>query len=267
MRNEKRIIGIDRNQAIPLYYQVSEYIEDMIRTGEIAPNKPMFSEESLASQFGVSRPTINKAIAILIRKSLLSRERGRGTFVRSGEVRLTLMQELVSLHESLRRENVRFKTVVLEFRRQRLGETLGEKLKLKGSARIYHLKRLRYVEDEPFIISESYLPQELFPDLQAEDFEQRSLYDVLEETYKVPVIKTERSARAVKAMDAEARLLRIPLGDPLIQLEGIAYSTQDLRVEYFKTFIRGDRGVLCTTLRRGSDPKTRSTARRSREDK
>jgi len=247
---EEKIITVDRNRALPLYYQVSECLEEMIKKGEIRPDEQMLSEDVLAARFGVSRPTINKAIAILIRKSIISRERGKGTFVRSGDVRLTLMQELVSLHESMQRENIRFRTVVLKVQRQKSNGILAEKLALKQGARIYYLKRLRYVEEESFIISESYLPQELFPDLEKEDLRDRSLYDVLEQKYGIPVIKTERSARAVKALDKEAELLRIPLGDPLIQLEGIAFSRQDLRVEYFKTIIRGDRGVLCTTLYR-----------------
>lgn len=247
---EEKIITVDRNRALPLYYQVSECLEEMIKKGEIRPDEQMLSEDLLAARFGVSRPTINKAIAILIRKSIISRERGKGTFVRSGDVRLTLMQELVSLHESMQRENIRFRTVVLKVQRQKSNGILAEKLALKQGACIYYLKRLRYVEEESFIISESYLPQELFPDLEKEDLRDRSLYDVLEQKYGIPVIKTERSARAVKALDKEAELLRIPLGDPLIQLEGIAFSRQDLRVEYFKTIIRGDRGVLCTTLYR-----------------
>ncbi|MGA2642617.1 MAG: GntR family transcriptional regulator [Spirochaetia bacterium] len=247
---EEKIITVDRNRALPLYCQVSECLEEMIKKGEIRPDEQMLSEDLLAARFGVSRPTINKAIAILIRKSIISRERGKGTFVRSGDVRLTLMQELVSLHESMQRENIRFRTVVLKVQRQKSNGILAEKLALKQGARIYYLKRLRYVEEESFIISESYLPQELFPDLEKEDLRDRSLYDVLEQKYGIPVIKTERSARAVKALNKEAELLRIPLGDPLIQLEGIAFSRQDLRVEYFKTIIRGDRGVLCTTLYR-----------------
>jgi DNA-binding GntR family transcriptional regulator len=248
--NEEILVKVDRNRAIPLYYQVSESLEQMIKSGEIRANEQMLSEEILADRFGVSRPTVNKAIAILIKKSLLSREKGKGTFVPSGDVRLTLMQELVSLHESMQRENIRFRTVVLEIQRRKADAALAEKLSLKEGSRICYIKRLRYVEEETLIISESYLPSELFPDLEKVDLRDCSLYDVLEQKYGIPVVKTERNARAVKALDQDAQLLRIPLGDPLIQLEGIAFSKKDLRVEYFKTIIRGDRGVLCTTLYR-----------------
>lgn len=243
-------LKVDRNRTIPLYCQVSESLEDLIRKGEIAANEQMASEETLAASFGVSRPTINKAISILIRKSVLLRERGKGTYVNPGEVRLTLMQELVSFHESLQREKIKFRTVVLELEQRKAKGIVAEKLNRKEGARIIYLKRLRYVEEEPFIISESCLPQELFPSLERQDLTTRSLYDVLEQEYKYPVVKTERFARAVKALDKEAQMFRLPLGDPLIQLEGTAFSKKDLRVEYFKTVIRGDRASLCTTLYR-----------------
>jgi GntR family transcriptional regulator len=245
---EYHFVKVDRNKAIPLYYQVSEHLEQLIQKGEIRPNERILPEDLLAERYEVSRPTINKAIEILIRKSILRRERGKGTFARSAEVRLTLMQELASLHEAMRKNNIPFRTVVLELRRQKGPKNVAERLGCENGVKIFYLKRLRYVEDEPFLLSESYLPQSLFPDLDKVDFSDRSLYDLLEQKYDIPIIKTERYARAMKAFEEDASLLRVPLGDPLIQLEGVAFSARDMRVEYFNTRIRGDRGVLCTTL-------------------
>jgi GntR family transcriptional regulator len=253
---------VDRNNAIPLYYQVSELLEQLIQAGEIRPNERMPSEEALAERYEVSRPTINKAIEILVRKSVLRRERGKGTFARSMEVRLTLMQELASFHEAMRKNNIPFRTVVLELRRDKAPKNVAERLECGSGGKVYYLKRLRYVEGEPFMISESYLPQSLFPDLDKADLSDRSLYDLLEQTYDIPVIKTERCARAMKASEEDASLLRVPLADPLIQLEGVAFSTDDRPVEYFNTRIRGDRGALSTTLVRTRETHT-STPRRS----
>jgi GntR family transcriptional regulator len=241
---------VDRNRAIPLYYQVSEALEEAVNRGVIHPGERLLPEEVLAEEFGVSRPTINKAIQMLLRKSIISRERGRGTFVRSNEVRFTLMHELASLHESMRRNNIPFRTIVLKLDIRKAEASVADRLGLKIGARVYYLRRLRYVEEEPFLISESYLPQLLFPGLEGRDFTSHSLYEVLEREYRVPVTKTERFARAIKAFDEEAHVFRIALGEPLIQLEGVAFSATDVRVEYFNTKIRGDRAVLYTTLKR-----------------
>jgi GntR family transcriptional regulator len=247
---EELFTELDKNRALPLYYQVSESIESLVRKGEVLPGERLLSEDVLAKRYGVSRPTISKAIAILIRKSILSRERGRGTFIHLGEVRFTLMQELASLHEAMQKDGIKFRTVVLKLEMQKSTRDIAGRLGIKEGARVYFLKRLRYVEDEPFLISDSYLPQHLFRNLEEENFADRSLYDVIERTYKIPIVKTVRTARAVKAFEEEAHLLRIAFGEPLIQLEGVAVSKNDLQVEYFNTKIRGDRGVLSTTLTR-----------------
>ncbi|GAI31852.1 unnamed protein product, partial [marine sediment metagenome] len=95
---------VDKNKVIPFYYQVSQILEEIIRRGEIKPGERLPAEEVLADEFEVSRPTINKAISLLVRKSVLSRERGKGTFVRGKEVKLTLMQELASFGEAFKRQ-------------------------------------------------------------------------------------------------------------------------------------------------------------------
>lgn len=106
----------DKNKIIPLYYQVSQMLEEIIKKGEIKPGEKLPPEEVLADELEVSRPTINKAISLLVRKSLVFQERGKGTFVRGKEVKLTLMQELASFGEAFKKQNIFFHTEVLTLR-------------------------------------------------------------------------------------------------------------------------------------------------------
>ncbi len=246
---------VDKNKIIPLYYQVSQILEEIIRKGEIKPGEKLPSEGVLADEFEVSRPTINKAISLLVRKSLVSQERGKGTFARVKEVKLTLMQELASFGEAFKKQNISFHTEVLALRKEEANKDIADRLEKKEGNMVVYLKRLRYVEKEPILLSESYLLPDFFPGLESEDFTKNSLYSLLEKKYNVPIIKTERCVRAVKALDEEAHFFRIPIGDPVIQLEGVASSIENLKVEYFNTRLRGDKAVLCTTLYRKREGK------------
>ncbi len=241
---------VDKNKIIPLYYQISQVLEEIITKGEIKPGEKLFPEEVLADQFEVSRPTISKAISLLVKKSLVSQERGKGTFVRGEEVKLTLMQELASFDEAFREQGIPFHTEVLVLRKEEVNKNIADRLEIKEGDMVLYLKRLRYVEKEPILLSESYLPYDLFPGLDNENFTKNSLYSLLEKKYKIPVIRTERCVRAVKALDEEAHFFRIPIGEPIIQLEGVAFSSKSLKVECFNTRLRGDKAVLCTTLYR-----------------
>lgn len=241
---------IDRHREVPLYTQISQHLEAMIERGELKPGDRIPAEEELAEAFDVSRPTINKAINFLLRKSVLVRERGRGTYVRRSDVKLTLMHELASLHDAMKRNGTSFHTIILDQRIMLAPATVASELDLKSGKKVVFLSRLRYVEGEPMLISDSYLPADRFPGLEKRELQDGSLYDTLEFAFGNPIEKTERKARAVRALDREARLFHVPIGEPLMQLEGIAFAASGAKVEYFRTLIRGDRAVLFTTLYR-----------------
>jgi len=250
--NKKLKVGshqLDHSTPTPLYYQISQVLERMIKERRVESGGKLPSEDRLAGLFEVSRPTINKAIGVLIEKGMLKRQRGKGTFiVKKKEVRLTLIRELISLAEGLRQENVLFNTKVLGLRKIRATAGVAKQLDLRRKEPVIYLQRLREVEDDPLLVSESYLPFRLFPGLLKEDFRKNSLYVTMERKCHVPVVRTERWLRVVKASEEDAYILRVSVGEPLIQLEGLAFSRDNVKVEYFNMRIRSDRAVLWTTL-------------------
>ena len=61
------------------YLLVADALRHRIETQD--PNSLLPAEHALAQQFGVSRVTIRRALGLLERSGLVSRERGRGTTV------------------------------------------------------------------------------------------------------------------------------------------------------------------------------------------
>ena len=96
---------------MPLYFQVAQQIEHAISEGELAPGDRLDNEISLAEQFGLSRPTMRRAIQELVDKGLLVRKRGVGTQVVHGQV--TRPVELTSLFDDLTSHHQTPTTVVL----------------------------------------------------------------------------------------------------------------------------------------------------------
>lgn len=77
---------VNKAAPTPLYYQVTESLQKLMEEQKIKPETKLPSEESLARYFGVSRPTISNAIDLLIKKSLVYRDRGKGTFVQDKKI-------------------------------------------------------------------------------------------------------------------------------------------------------------------------------------
>ncbi len=72
---------LDKDNPLPLYYQLRMAILDLIASGELRPNEAIPSERKLAELYGVSRITVIKALNDLAQEGVLERRQGSGTFV------------------------------------------------------------------------------------------------------------------------------------------------------------------------------------------
>ncbi|MFZ5911921.1 MAG: FadR/GntR family transcriptional regulator [Chloroflexota bacterium] len=58
-------MNIKRNAQQPVYTAVVEHITTLIKQGDLKPGDPLISERELCEQFGISRTSVRKALAIL----------------------------------------------------------------------------------------------------------------------------------------------------------------------------------------------------------
>ncbi|HTQ94112.1 MAG TPA: GntR family transcriptional regulator, partial [Streptosporangiaceae bacterium] len=68
--------------APPKYAQVVAEIKSRIERGQYPPGSLLPSEHQLVTDFGVSRPTIVKALSALRHDGWIDTQQGRGSFVR-----------------------------------------------------------------------------------------------------------------------------------------------------------------------------------------
>src|SRR3954447_7745115 len=90
---------IDRSSPTPLYFQLAQAIEGAISGGSLPAGSRLENEILLAQKYGLSRPTVRRAVQELVDKGLLVRKRGVGTQVIQPHVRRSV--ELTSLYDDL----------------------------------------------------------------------------------------------------------------------------------------------------------------------
>jgi GntR family transcriptional regulator len=91
--------------APPKYAQVVGEIKSRVERGEYPPGSLLPSEHQLVSDFGVSRPTIVKALSALRQDGWIDTQQGKGSFVRgrpalAGAERTRPAQSLLELPEA-----------------------------------------------------------------------------------------------------------------------------------------------------------------------
>lgn len=75
---------IDKQKKQPLYQQIVTYFIEAIQNGDYTPGEQLPAERKLATQFGVNRSTIVKALDELRSLGWITRKRGSGTQVSEG---------------------------------------------------------------------------------------------------------------------------------------------------------------------------------------
>lgn len=72
---------IDYGVAAPVWRQLAGILRARIRAGRYAPGHAIASEKQLEQEFGISRNTTRKAIALLRDEGLVVTVAGRGSYV------------------------------------------------------------------------------------------------------------------------------------------------------------------------------------------
>ena len=202
---------LDRTGPVPLYYQVSQRIQQAILSGEIPPGSRLENEISIGDRLGLSRPTIRKAIQELVDKGLLVRRRGVGTQVIHGQV--TRGVELTSLHDDLIQSGKKPSTKLLALELIRTDPALSEELGLELGTEVIRIERLRFADGAPVSLMINYLYQLL------------RLRGV-----SIRVAKQRIGAR--KATSKEAELLNLEQGAALLTMDRTAFDDEGIAIEY-----------------------------------
>ena len=89
---------IDKTSPVPMYYQLKEMLENLIKSGELKPGDRIYSENELCEMYDVSRITAKRALDEMVKAGYLYRLPGRGSFVQ-GRKLITSCQIFIHLQK------------------------------------------------------------------------------------------------------------------------------------------------------------------------
>jgi len=215
----------------PLYRQIRDRLVSGLQTGEWKPGEAIPSEVELAGRYGVSQGTVRKAIDALAAEHLLVRRQGRGTFVASHQEQRAQFRFLRLRPDE--GEPVQPSSRFLECRRLRAPVEIARALELRAGETVVMIRRLLEFGGVPTVLDEIWLPGALFRGLTAERLNAYTgpLYGLLETEFGTRMIRASERVRAVPAAAAEAGVLGVPAGEPLLMVERVSYTYGDRPVE------------------------------------
>ncbi|MCI2105988.1 MAG: GntR family transcriptional regulator [Intestinimonas sp.] len=223
----------------PLYLQLRELLRNKIESGEYPPGTAIPSVGRLAETYGIHRLSVRSAVSALVGEGLLKAVQGKGIFV-LGEKLEQDLETVGGFKLNMLDKQKKSDTRVLIKTLRTAGTVYGSLLGYPPEARIYYIKQVSYVDDEPVFLEETYIPEALVPNLKDIDLGVFSVYEACE-FYGIQVVRGEQSLEITELDPMDARLLNTDPKRGVLAFRCVSYDDQDRAVEFTRTYTRGDR--------------------------
>lgn len=229
-------IQIAKDSSIPIYKQLQNQLEQLIANGTWRLKEPLPSETALAHKLGISVMTVRQAMAQLVHKGLIYREKGRGTFITPKPLDHHL-NRLEGFSEDMHARELIPTSRVLIFETVPAPSAVQTRLKLSANAQVIHLKRLRIADGRPVALHDAYLRSLNLTREELDEF--GSLYLLLEQK-GIALVEGEETLEAVAADSEVASLLNVPRGAPLLKATRLTWDAAHIPIETVTALVRAD---------------------------
>jgi GntR family transcriptional regulator len=231
--------AIDFRSFEPYYLQLKRILlkdlEDNGTEGSLLP-----SEAELCARYSVSRTVVRQALAELENDGLVLKVKGKGTFVTGRKLDTSFIQDNLGFYESMTRAGHVVQSRILKLATEPVTVDLARLLEIGVGEVVIRFDRVRSIDGRPVQVVRAFMPARLFPGLVDIDMTDRSLYQVLRDSYGLRPASGHRAIEAVPLSRENADYLGVPKGTPGLRVYSITRSSDGIVFEHFIAHYRGD---------------------------
>lgn len=233
---------IERRSGIALWRQIAQILRNDIEKGELPSGARLPTEPELAQRFGVNRHTVRRAVGVLQNDGLVSVEQGRGTFVRewadshpiANKGKFAAKQPVDAADSG---ETLALKHVAAEPR-------VAAALRLKPGEEVIQLDLVSVVNGKPVSLSSHFMPAKRFKGFEKAYQRTHSVEEALKKCGVKGLSHGRTHVSASLPSPAEAQVLRLPKGQPMVVAENVTVDLKGKPVEFTVSRSAGGRTQL-----------------------
>ncbi|MBP5266738.1 MAG: trehalose operon repressor [Lachnospiraceae bacterium] len=233
------------------YAEIYEDLKEKIESGTYPKDSYLPSEHTLISAYDCSRNTVRRAISALASEGYLQSMHGKGVLViwQPPQQSLFSLSGIESLQEAAKRNDMSYRTKVVHFAELTIDERLSKRTGFAVGEEVYYIQRVRYFDDEAYILDHNWFLKSVLPGLTKKIAEQ-SIYEYMEKKLGVTIATTSRKMTVEPMTQVDEKYLDMKGYNCLAVVTSQTYTGSGVMFEYTVSRHRPDKFVFYTTARR-----------------
>lgn len=199
-------------------------------------------ERSLSEHYQVSRSSMKRALELLAQEGIVFKKRGSGTFINPLYLKNRGLFKYegsnLGITDSFSVPGKSQNIELLDYQVIKTDDDLKQDLFLTSSDFVYKIRRLRLLDDQPFLIETGFIPIKIAPDLNP-DILKKSLFNYLEHQKNKRVTKSFLTITVEPSTLEDQVKLMLEPNEPVGIIEGIfflddgtPFEVSNMRVHY-----------------------------------
>ncbi len=203
---------------VPQHKKIYEILRKHILTGVYAEGSLLPSENELCAVHNSTRPTVRQALEALVKDGFISKKQGKGSLVRKPPQDIGILS-ISGTASAI--GNQYLQTLILQKPQIKPWEENFpfELSQIERESGCIYMERLRLVDGQPVFYDINHLPNINLPRFTSRSLENKSLFETLRSQYQIEIKGGEQKLKAIKADEQIAKLLNLPLGEPVLSIE------------------------------------------------
>jgi len=230
------------------YQYIYQDLAGKIRNHQIMANSYLPSEGELMRIYEASRDTIRKSLNLLVQNGYIVKEKGKGSRVIDLHMINFSVSGVTSFKELQKTIPGDVQTIVHVFLEQEVEGDLKQHLQM-DQGKVYHVERIRKIDNEKVILDIDYLNGEIVKGLKLAHAKD-SLYAYIEDELGLKISFAKKEITVVKATIEEKELLDLGEYDFLVCVASYTYLEDARLFQYTISKHRPDRFKFVDIARR-----------------
>ncbi|TAL71716.1 MAG: GntR family transcriptional regulator [Bacteroidetes bacterium] len=207
-----------RLKTIPHYRRLYEVLRKHIIDGIYKEGDLLPSENELCSLYGMTRPTVRQSLSMLANDGYIRKHQGKGSIVHNlpGEIGILSVSGTTS---AVGDRNLKTKIIVKPFLMSWPEDFMFPLSDLEKESGCIYMERLRLLDDVAIFYDISYIANINLPRITARQFENRSLFQILRDHYRLEIKGGEQRLKAIPSSSKISRFLNLKKDQPVLHLE------------------------------------------------